>query len=89
MLSFYDESGGRVSDHLVDIAKKQNKEFILGLISRRCDQINEQVESLGSLHLDTPDARTRPRFVAAKFELIQPERLHNKPLGWLDKLFSS
>jgi hypothetical protein len=89
MLSFYDESGGRVSDHLVDVAKRQNKDVILSLISRRCDQINEQVESLGSLHLDTPDARTRPRFVASKFELIQPERLHNKPLNWLDRLFSS
>jgi hypothetical protein len=89
MLSFYDGSGERVSDHLVDVAKKQNKEVILSLISRRCDQINEQVESLGSLHLDTPDARTVPRFVASKFDLIQPERLHNKPLSWLDRLFSS
>jgi hypothetical protein len=89
ILSFRDASGARVPEHLVEVAKKQNKEAILGLISRKCDEINEQVEALGRLHLDTPDARLKPRFVAPRFEFAQPVRPREEPLGWLDRLFSS
>ncbi len=88
-LSFKDASGVPISDHLVEIAKKQNKEAISSLIRRKCDEINNQIEALGKLHHDTPDARVKPRFVASKFEWAQPTRPHDQPLGWLDKLIPS
>lgn len=88
-LSFHDASGAPMSEHLVEIAKKQNKKAILDLIQRKCDEINEQVESLGRLHHDTPDARLRPRFVAPPFETPQPMLPVPRKLGLLDKIFRS
>jgi hypothetical protein len=88
-LFFHDASGAEMPEHLVELAKKQNKEAILGLIQRKCDEINEHVQSLGRLHYETPDSRVRPRFIAPEFP--EPEPVMSKPqeLGILDKLFKS
>lgn len=88
-LYFEDASGSPMSDHLVEVAKKQNKEAILGLIQRKCDEINEQVEALGRMHHDTSDARVKPRFVAPAYAEPQPSMPQPQALGFLDKIFKS
>jgi hypothetical protein len=88
-LYFTDASGSPVAEEVVEIAKKQNKEAILGLIQRKCDEINEQIEALGRLHHDTPDPRVKPKFVAPHFDEPQPVMEKPRVPGLLDKLFAS
>jgi hypothetical protein len=88
-LYFHDASGVLISEQLVEVAKKQNKKAILDLIQRKCDEINDQVESLGRLHHDTPDSRLRPRFVAPPFDSPHPTLPVPRKLGLLDKIFRS
>jgi len=82
-LSFTDKTGAPVPEHVVETAKKQNREAILNLIQRKCDEINEQIEALGRLHHDTPDPRARPKFVASAF----PESRPSAPIAKLPGLF--
>jgi Protein of unknown function (DUF4236) len=88
-LFFEDASGSPMSDHLVEVAKKQNKEAILGLIQRKCDEINEKVEALGRMHHDTSDARVKPRFVPPAYAEPEPSMPKPQALGFLDKIFKS
>lgn len=62
VLSFRDENGNALDDALVEIVKKQNRGAILELIQRKCDQINEDLDALTTLHLHTPSPSTPPRF---------------------------
>jgi hypothetical protein len=88
-LYFIDAAGAPIPEHLVEVAKKQNKDAILGLMQRKCDEINEQVEALGRLHHNTPNPRVRPTFVVPAFEEPQPEKPRPQALGMLDKVFAS
>ncbi|WP_296560802.1 DUF4236 domain-containing protein [Pigmentiphaga sp.] len=62
VLSFQDEHGNTLDDALIEIAKKQNRAAILGLIQRKCDQINGELDGLTTIHLHTPSPHTPPRF---------------------------
>ncbi len=89
VLTFKDANGNAVPENLVEVAKKQNREAIQGLIQTQCDQINGQVDVLGRLHCDTPDCSTTPKFMAPLFDSPQPSaRAPIKP-GFFDKLFKS
>jgi hypothetical protein len=85
-LSFTDKTGAPVPEHVVETAKKQNRDAILDLIQRKCDEINEQIEALARLHHDTPDPRTRPKFVASAFPEARPSVPTAKLPGFLDRL---
>ncbi len=89
VMTFKDANGDPVSERIVEIAKKQNREAIEGLIQTKCDQINEQVEVLGRLHLNTPDPKVRPQFLTPTFDEAEPEPPVAKVPGFFDKLFSS
>lgn len=86
-LWFTDKSGAPVPDHVIEAAKKQNRDAILGLIQRKCDEINEQIEALGQLHHDTPDPRP-PKFVAAAYSGPMPNPAPERGLTFLDRIFS-
>lgn len=88
-LYFQDRDGNPVADSVVEIAKKQNREAILGLIDRKCDEINAQVESLGQVHFLTPDCSISPRFESPKFELTPPTSPALKTPGFFDRIFKS
>lgn len=88
-LYFVDTDGAAVPDHLVEVAKKQNRESILDLIQRKCEEINSQIEALGRLHLDTPDPKIRPQFTAPSFDEPAPTMPAPQVPGLLDKLFRS
>lgn len=88
-LSFKDTNGNAVDERLVEVAKKQNRDAIQGLIQTKCDEINGQVEVLGRLHHDTPDCRTAPKFQAPPFDSTPPTPPRPQVMGFLDKLFKS
>jgi hypothetical protein len=88
-LCFKDASGNAVHERLVEIAKKQNRDAIQGLIQTKCDEINGQVEVLGRLHCDTPDCKMTPKFQAPPFDSQPPTAPTPKIPGFFDKLFKS
>lgn len=88
-LEFKDSNGNAVNERLVEVAKKQNREAILGLIQTKCDEINTQVEVLGQLHYDTPDCLVSPVFQKPVFESPPPTAPIPKVPGFFDKLFKS
>lgn len=72
-------------EHVIELAKKQNKDAILSLIQRKCDEINGQIEALGRLHHDTPDPKP-PVFVASAYSEPRPEPPQERVLGLWDRL---
>ena len=88
-LTFTDASGTKMPEHVVDLAKKQNREVIQNLIQTKCDEINAAVEVLGQLHCDTPDCKVKPRFRAPEFSSQPPIPPILKVPGFFDKLFNS
>ncbi len=85
-LSFTDKSGAHVPEHVVEAAKKQNRDAILSLIQSKCDEINEQIEVLGKLHHDTPDSNSRPNFIAKDFPDPRPTAPAARLASLLDRL---
>ncbi|WP_249359577.1 DUF4236 domain-containing protein [Cupriavidus sp. 2SB] len=86
-LVFRDESGALVDEHLVELAKKQHKDGLLGLIQSKCDDINAEVESVATVHLETPNCNQVPRFEMPAFDVPAPTMPAALKLGLLDKLF--
>ena len=85
-LAFTDASGAPIPEYFVEISKKQNRQALLELIQERCDEINEQIESLGRLHHDTPNPAEPPRFVAPPFTAPRPEPPPEKRITLLGRL---
>lgn len=73
VLYFNDAEGRPMPEHVVESAKKQNRQAILGLIEQQCQNINSQVEALGGLHHDLPDPNVKPRFVPVRFDRDRPK----------------
>jgi len=88
-LSFTDANGSPMPENLVEIAKKQNREAIQGLIQTKCDEINARVDVLGQMHRGTPDCKAPPQFSAPEFEPRPPVVPVPQVPGFFDKLFKS
>ncbi|MCM2375482.1 DUF4236 domain-containing protein [Pseudomonas marginalis] len=86
-LTFQDAAGNDLPEHVIEAVKKQNKDVILAVIQRKCDEINGNIEALGTIHLDTPSCTSRPVFVEVLFG--EPEPVAPPPLkpSLLDRLF--
>lgn len=84
-LSFTDANGAPMAEHVVELAKKQNRAAILDLIQRQCDNINGQIEALGQLHHDTP-APIVPRFEDRPFPEPPPSLPPVRQVGLLARL---
>src|SRR5262245_27605249 len=70
---FIDKHGNPQSDRLIRLAKRQHRSSIRGLIDQKCDEINEQIEALGELHMFTPPPSFRPRYEERRFEEEAPK----------------
>jgi hypothetical protein len=88
-LYFQDKEGNPVADSVVETAKKQNREAIQGLIQRKCEEINSQIESLGQIHWETPDCNIRPVFEEQEFEVNPPANPAFKKPSFFDRIFKS
>lgn len=84
---FQDAQGNPLPDHLVDITKKQQGETIRNLIQQKCDEINQQIEALGEIHLYTPDPRTTPLYELQQFDVLPPNKPVPKQIGFFASLF--
>jgi len=88
-LTFTGADGNAMPEHVVELAKKQNREAIQGLIQTKCDEINARVEVLGRLHHGTPDCKVAPKFLAQAFDVPPPVAPIPKVPGFFDKVFAS
>jgi Protein of unknown function (DUF4236) len=86
---FNDSEGKRVSEQVMNIAKKQKGDLIKKLIQIKCNEINGEIEALGELHLHTPDANQSPRFEVKAFQGEKPIEPRLKSIGFLAKIFAS
>lgn len=86
-LTFHDAEGNAVSEHVVEAAKKQNKDNILALIQRKCDDINAGIQALSAIHLHTPSCASRPTFTDTPFPEQQPAAPRLRKPTILHKLF--
>src|SRR3546814_6315139 len=71
---------------MVELAKKQNREAILGLIQRKCDEINGELDALANIHLDTPPPYSRPRFIPEPYASPPPLPPTSSSPRWWEKL---
>jgi hypothetical protein len=67
-LEFVDGAGNPVPEQWVEMAKKQNRDALTGLIQEACDEVNDEVQALARIHLSTPDPSDAPRFVPDPFD---------------------
>jgi len=71
-LQFVDGDGNPVPDQWVEIAKKQNRDALTGLIQEACDKITDEVQALARIHLSTPDPSAALQFVPEPFDERAP-----------------
>lgn len=88
VLSFADSMGNPIPEVQINAAKKQQGDKIKALIQGKCDELNEQVESLGRLHEYTSIPRIH-KFEAPKFDIRPPQRPVTKVPGFFSKFFKS
>lgn len=86
---FQDDDEQPLSDREVRAAKRQHGDTIRGLIQTKCDQINGQVEALGTLHLLTPSPAERPSYSPQEYDDGPPRAPVPRGLGLLGRLFKS
>lgn len=84
-LAFQDLDGNPLPSNLIAEIKKQHGEAVRGLIAETCAKVNEPIEALSKIHLDTPDPRA-PRYVPASFEEPAPQTPAPKPISFLDRI---
>ncbi len=71
-ITFKDEKGNFLPDEWVRKAKTQNKEIILDWLSQHCDDKNEEIDSLLTIHLSTPPPDTKISYTPVEFEVKKP-----------------
>lgn len=88
VLTFHDEEGNALDESMVELAKKQNRDAILELIQRKCDEINGELDALASIHLDTPSPYTSPVFVPEPYAHSAPTPPTPVRPRWWEKLLT-
>src|SRR5690606_39015835 len=83
---FHDQDGNELSELMVELAKKQNREAILELIQRKCDEINGELDALANIHLDTPSLYSRPCFIPEPYASPRPLPPTSSSPRWWEKL---
>lgn len=86
-ITFRDDKGNLLSEDIVTIAKKQQGEMICGLIQKKCDEINAQIEVLGNIHLYTPAGIGAPSYKPLAYDVPIPAIPVPKRPNFLTKWF--
>lgn len=86
-LTFRDSLGNALSSELVAATKRQQGDALKGLMQQKCDEINAQIEALGTLHLHSPRPTDRPSYRPIPFEAPLPNQPTPKRPSWLRRLF--
>lgn len=85
-VTFKDESGQPLNDALMRAAKTQHGDAIREMLDGACERINEQVEGLAALHLDTPPPWGRPDEPVPVFDEPAPVMGELKRPGFLARI---
>ncbi|UYY85581.1 DUF4236 domain-containing protein [Alcaligenes sp. SMD-FA] len=88
VLTFHDADGNPLDESMIEQAKKQNREAIQGLIQRKCDEINDELDALANIHLDTPSPHASPRFIPELYAPSAPTLPTQPTPRWWEKLFT-
>lgn len=86
---FRDADGNPLPENLVNTAKKQQGDAIRGLIQKKCDEINAQIEALGEIHFYTPNPNVKPQYQPQEFPESPPTRPIPKKHGLMGTLFKA
>jgi hypothetical protein len=86
---FEDQNGNQVSDAVERETIRQRGEDIRKMMQAQVDEINEQVEALGNIHLHTPNPLQRPSYEAKAFDLEPPVPPSPQKPGFFVGLFAS
>ena len=70
--SWKDANGNPLSEDLIQIAKKQNRQKIFDLLEKESEKFNNKVNSLLELHLNTPSPDTEIYYTPIPFEKNKP-----------------
>ena len=81
-----DSSGNPLPEALVRQAKRQKGESIRQWLADECEKINQQVEALESIHLNTPTPNIKPVYIPQEYVVPEPVAPNPKPLGILGHL---
>lgn len=86
VISFIDSQGNPLSEHVINLAKKQHGPKIKAMIQQQCDEINVQVEALGNFHFNTPPP-VPPTVSYERYMVPRPLEPILKEYGFFCKLF--
>lgn len=67
-----DSGSNLLPDYFLSQAKKQKGDQIKDFIRQKCDEINEEIEAIGRLHLETPPPTIKPTYTPRSFQLPMP-----------------
>lgn len=88
-IRFTDKQGNGIAEHLITAAKMQQGDAIRNLIQQKCDEINDELESVGNLHLFTPSPLKILTYTPRVYEIEKPQQPTVKPIGLICRLFKS
>ena len=86
---FRDADGNPLPENLINTAKKQQGDVIRGLINKKCEEINAQIEALGEIHFYTPTPNVKPKYQPQEFPELAPTKPVPKKAGLMGMLFKA
>lgn len=87
VVNFKDKDGNLLPPHLQDLTKKQQGNVVKALLTKCCDEINEKIDSLDTIHLATPSSSQKPIYSPIPFTSEPPLTRSPKKLGIWGHLF--
>ncbi len=86
-LKYTDTEGNQLSDHYIRELKKQAGDKIQELVQDGCDKINNEIDSLGKIHLHTDSPDIAPEYIPKEFDIPEPKKPKLKKYGLFGWLF--
>lgn len=87
VLHLEDESGVPLPENLARKAKQQQRDAIRALLAQQAKQINDEVDNVRGISIETPPPTEAPRFEPRAFEEKEPARPQPRKTGILGLLF--
>lgn len=88
-LLFKDGDGNPVEEWVAREARKQRAEDIRQLLQEKADEINQAIDKIRDIHLDTPPPDQTLRMEPVPFQIPKPHRPSLEPINWFTRWFQS
>lgn len=86
---FKDDEGNELPESLIRLAKRQNSDAIRNLMKRKCEAINQEIESVTQIHIATPSPFEKPFYSKKEFQEPRPEPPTLKKPDLIQSLFKN